>query len=73
MYLASDLKIFYFLPKVNMVTIFFILNLCPSDRETVAFSSLQLYIAKLIGGLTVINIWLLLHLVLMEHKFQSPT
>ena len=47
MYLASDLKIFCFLPKVNMVTIFFILNLCPSDRVTVAFSSLQLYIAKL--------------------------
>ena len=36
-----------------MVTILFILNLCPSDRETVAFSCLQLYIAKLISGLTV--------------------
>ena len=36
-----------------MVTILFILNLCPSDRKTVAFSCLQLYIAKLISGLTV--------------------
>ena len=36
-----------------MVMILFILNLCPSDRKTVAFSCLQLYIAKLISGLTV--------------------
>ena len=36
-----------------MVMIIFILNLCPSDRKTVAFSCLQLYIAKLISGLTV--------------------
>ena len=36
-------NIFYFLHKVNMVTIFFILNLCPSDRKTVAFSSLLIY------------------------------
>ena len=38
-----------------MVTILFILNLSPSDRKAVAFSCLQLYIAKLISGLTVIN------------------
>ena len=36
-----------------MVMILFILNLCPSDRKTVAFSCLQLYIPKLISGLTV--------------------
>ena len=36
---------------------FFILNLCPSDRKTVAFWRLQLYVAKLIAGLIVINIW----------------
>ena len=56
MYSASYLKILYFLPKVNLVTIFFVLNLCPSNRKTLAFSGLQLYIAKLIAGLTVINI-----------------
>ena len=39
---------FYFLLKVNMVTFF-----CTSDRKAVAFSSLQLYIAKLIAGLTI--------------------
>ena len=56
-----------------MVTIFFILNLCPSDRKTVAFSSLQLYIVKLIADLTVINIWVFLHHGLMVHKFQRRT
>ena len=41
-YHKSYLKKNYFLPKVNSVAIFLILNLCPSDRKTVAFPSLQL-------------------------------
>ena len=65
MYSASYLEMFYFLLKVNMV--------CTSDRKAVAFSSLQLYIAKLIAGLTIINMWVSLDHVLMIHKFQRRT
>ena len=72
-YSASYFKLFYFLPNVNMVTNFLILNLCSSNRKTVACSSLQLYIAKLIAGLFIINIWIFQHDVLVVHKFQRCT
>ena len=72
-YSASYFKLFYFLPNVNMVTNFLILNLCSSNRKTVAYSSLQLYIAKLIAGLFIINIWIFQHHVLVVHKFQRCT
>ena len=55
--LGKLFKNVFFHPKsINMVTIFFILNLSPSDRKTVVFSSLHLCIAKLIALLTVTNI-----------------